>query len=99
MPLIQPGAPDRQRVEERAEDHVDVQRAVEGRPVGLARVVLHQPHVLFVARDGQLPLPLGERDGHREPLGRAGFVGDEVVGRAKTPGATGSPPRRSCRTP
>jgi len=80
---VEPGAADRQRVEERAVDHVDVEGAVVRLTRGLVLLVLHQPHVLFVAGDVQLTFTLGHRNRQRQALGGAAVVGDQVVGRTE----------------
>jgi hypothetical protein len=79
---VQTGPADRQRIEERAEHHVDV----HGTVVGLARLALvigDEPHVFLVAGDRHLPFPFGDADVERQPLGGAAVVGHQVIGGAE----------------
>ena len=87
---MQAESANRQRVEERAEHDVDVQRTVVRR-AGVALVVGDQPHVLVIAGDHELAFPLGRRHRHTESLGGAGFIGQQVVvGRECRVGVGGS---------
>ena len=92
--VLQADAADGQRVEERAEDHVDIECAIERRAL-VTGAVLDHPGAFFVPADRHLTLTGGQGGPHGQPAGDAGLVGDQVVRRAEcrvlTAGSTDDP--------
>jgi hypothetical protein len=78
---VQAEAPDRDRVEHRAEGEVDVDRtrAVVADAAG-ARARVEQPDAVVGAVDRQVPLPLGDGAGDRESGDSAVLAHHEPVG-------------------